>query len=296
MSLRLGVIGLSEGNGHPYSWSAIFNGYDSVAMRDCGFPAIPEYLARQSFPQDAIAEASVTHVWSQDMERARHIAAAARIGTVVSDYRDMMGAVDGVLLARDDAGRHEEMAGPFLDAGLPIYIDKPLALSLDAARRMLGRQKYPGQLFSCSALKYAQELQLSDTDREQIGAIRLIQATVPKDWDCYAIHVIDPILKMLGDPGGLSSHSVQTVGKVTGFVATLQSGVLLQLAASGGNPAPIAIKVFGERGFRELVFRDSFTAFRAALDDFVKGILRREIRSSEAELLAAIELVEAGRS
>ena len=32
MILNLGVIGLSEGNGHPYSWSAIFNGYDSVEM------------------------------------------------------------------------------------------------------------------------------------------------------------------------------------------------------------------------------------------------------------------------
>ena len=32
MTLKLGVIGLSEGNGHPYSWSAIFNGYDSVEM------------------------------------------------------------------------------------------------------------------------------------------------------------------------------------------------------------------------------------------------------------------------
>ena len=26
MTLKLGIIGLSEGNGHPYSWSAIFNG------------------------------------------------------------------------------------------------------------------------------------------------------------------------------------------------------------------------------------------------------------------------------
>jgi len=24
--LKLGVIGMSEGNGHPYSWSAIING------------------------------------------------------------------------------------------------------------------------------------------------------------------------------------------------------------------------------------------------------------------------------
>ena len=42
--LRLGIMGMSEGNGHPYSWSAIFNGYNSLEMEDCGFPVIPEYL------------------------------------------------------------------------------------------------------------------------------------------------------------------------------------------------------------------------------------------------------------
>ena len=45
--LRLGVVGLSEGNGHPYSWSAIFNGCDMSFMKDCGFPVIPGYLAKQ---------------------------------------------------------------------------------------------------------------------------------------------------------------------------------------------------------------------------------------------------------
>ena len=30
-NLKLGIIGISNGNGHPYSWSAIFNGYDTTA-------------------------------------------------------------------------------------------------------------------------------------------------------------------------------------------------------------------------------------------------------------------------
>ena len=31
-NIRLGVIGMTEGNGHPYSWSAILNGYDRERM------------------------------------------------------------------------------------------------------------------------------------------------------------------------------------------------------------------------------------------------------------------------
>jgi hypothetical protein len=44
-SVSLGIIGMSEGNGHPYSWSAIFNGYDRNEMeRECPYACIPEYL------------------------------------------------------------------------------------------------------------------------------------------------------------------------------------------------------------------------------------------------------------
>lgn len=30
--IRLAILGLSPGNGHPYSWSAMFNGYDKELM------------------------------------------------------------------------------------------------------------------------------------------------------------------------------------------------------------------------------------------------------------------------
>ena len=40
-NIKLGIIGMTEGNGHPYSWSAIFNRYDVDAMtKECPFPGI----------------------------------------------------------------------------------------------------------------------------------------------------------------------------------------------------------------------------------------------------------------
>ncbi len=35
---NLGIIGMSPGNGHPYSWAAIFNGYNKEKMAKCPFP------------------------------------------------------------------------------------------------------------------------------------------------------------------------------------------------------------------------------------------------------------------
>ena len=47
--LNIGMIGISDGNGHPYSWSAIFNGYDHKNMKDCKYPAIINYLKNKNF-------------------------------------------------------------------------------------------------------------------------------------------------------------------------------------------------------------------------------------------------------
>ena len=62
--IRLAMLGMIEGNGHPYSWSAIINGqYDAEIMRDCGYPVIPEYLGAQAPEALGIPGAKVTHVW-----------------------------------------------------------------------------------------------------------------------------------------------------------------------------------------------------------------------------------------
>jgi predicted dehydrogenase len=292
--MRLGIIGMSEGNGHPYSWSAICNGYDRDAMDGCGFPAIPQYLKAQRFPYDAIANANVTHVWAQDVGIANHIAKAAHIAKVVKQFTDMIGQVDGVLIARDDAETHDAFAAPFLEAGLPVYVDKPLAYSCSEAQAIIDRQRYPGQLFSCSALRYATELQLTAKMRQMIGPIRYVQATVPKDWNKYAIHVIDPILSAVGPVGPL----VRSVGHRRNGVATVtakyENNIAINITAFGAIPAPIAIRFHGETGFVELVFKDSFNAFKAALVDFVEGALHRDVRTPPHAILNTVELIESG--
>ena len=54
--LKLGIIGISEGNGHPYSWSAIFNGYNEEYMIQCPFESIPEYLSKQKHWREHVIE------------------------------------------------------------------------------------------------------------------------------------------------------------------------------------------------------------------------------------------------
>ena len=293
--LKLGVIGLSPGNGHPYSWSAIFNGYDPIAMEKCGFSVIPRYLEKQRFPEDAIAEAHVTHVWAQDKKIADHIAKAALIETVVDHYTDMIGQVNGILLARDDAETHYEIAAPFLEAGIPVYIDKPLALTVAEAKQLLALQRYPGQIFSCSALRYAKEFQLSTADWAQIGHLRHIHATVPKDWEKYAIHVIEPLLLLASERGFVERTQRWQIDDSTTLAVSYSGGIQLIVSTMGLSHAPLALRVMGDLGWKDLYFQSTYFSFKRALFEFVQGIINRDIRTDPDFMLEVVNLIEFGR-
>lgn len=292
--LRLGVIGFSEGNGHPYSWSAICNGYDVDAMARCPFPSIPAYLAERTWPQDRLQDVAVTHVWTPDAALSADIAAAACIPTVARDWRDMLGAVDGVLLARDDAESHASFALPVLEAGLPIYIDKPLALRLGDADRLLAAERWPGQIFTGTALSGAEELQLGEAQREELGAIHHIQAVTPKHWKTYAVHVIEPALAMLQQTAFPAMTTALHSNDRTMLTATFPDGTSLAVASLGQLASPIAFRIFGTKGMIDLRFRDSFTAFRTALQRFVDGRRLRQRMFDTDRIRIGAAIIEAG--
>lgn len=292
--LKLGIIGLSEGNGHPYSWAAILNGYNKKVMNECPFPAIPTYLAKQNFPDDMILDARVTHIWTQDHSISEHVATATNIDYVVDHFESMIGNVDGILLARDDAEKHYEMSAPFIKAGLPIYIDKPLARSVEAAKMIFSLEQYEGQIFTCSALRYAKEFQLSKREREDLGTIRYVDACVMKSWEKYGIHLIEPILSLLGNQGQILN--VKSSGQQDKRVVTVswKSGIQATFVTLGDISAPITIRLFCDNGFKEMVFEDNFYAFKEALKVFVKSIKNKRNPISKQSVLDMVSVIEQG--
>jgi len=295
-TIKLGVIGMSEGNGHPYSWSAIFNGYDAAYMKDCPFPVIPDYLAKQQFPQDGLGHlAAVTHVWCQQRAMAEHIAAAAKIAQVADSLEEMAESVDAVLLARDDAENHYAMALPFLKAGIPIFIDKPFAVKINEAEKMWAAQQYANQIFSCSSLRYAKELLLTDEERESIGEIKIVEGSIMKQWETYGIHILEPVLAQL--PGRGRLLDVKNMG------GSYQKQVLVQwentsgyFKTTGNIPSPLELKFFGSKGNISKTFSDSFNAFKNSLAEFIHVIQHPEQNIPVEETLELVTILERGQA
>ncbi len=265
-------------------------------MEKCGFPVIPRYLEQNNFPDGAISDAQVTHIWTQDNVISKHVAEAAYIENVVDKYTDLIEKVDAVLLARDDAEAHLALARPFLEAGMPIYVDKPLALSRIDAERLIDLQRFPGQLFSCSALRYSPELRLTEEQLKAIGQIRCIAASIPKDWDKYAVHVIEPLLQLLQGRGEVVRSHRWASGDRVMLSVEFATGVEAQIFTLGSTPAPVGLRIFGESGWCDLHFADAFLAFRAALQDFVDGVRERDVRIQPKDMLSVVDLIELGRA
>lgn len=292
--INLGVIGMSEGNGHPYSWSAIFNGYNQDYMKDCPFPVIFDYLSKQSFPADAIPNASVTHIWTQDLKISENIAKASNIPNIVANYTDLIGQVDAVLLARDDPKNHYEMAMPFIEAGIPIFIDKPMDINVATAKKMFAAQVFDNQIFSCSALRYAYELQLTTELIEQVGEIRLIDTMIPNSWEKYAVHIIEPVIGLIPERGKLLEVTNTGTGDMNIVTVKWSSGVTAIFKVLGSTKCPLNFNIYGTKDFTSLHFKDSFAAFKASLGTFINSIIDKNIPIKRADTLEIIEIIEKG--
>lgn len=295
--LKLGIIGMSEGNGHPYSWSAIFNGYNPSEMAKCPFPVIPEYLAKESFPDNFLTEyGEVTHIWTQDLNISRNIAKAALISNICNSLEDMIGHVDAVLLARDDAENHYEYAKPFLQAGLPIYIDKPFATNRKDAERLWQLESNENQIFSCSALQFAKEFQSDKLDMNALGEIKSVLATIPKSWKKYAVHIIEPVLKLLPNRGAIETIASLPItnDQIQGVQVGWNSGVIAQFQTMGSLPAPLVIRVQGTNGYQELHFKNSFYAFKMALKRFIHVVNGNEPNIKKEFTLEMVQIIEGG--
>ncbi len=91
-NIRLAILGSSPGNGHPYSWAAMFNGYDRNAMtQECPFAGIPQYLNKEPTETLRIPGATVTHVCciGDGGFTAEHVAKCSLIPHVVEKPADV---------------------------------------------------------------------------------------------------------------------------------------------------------------------------------------------------------------
>ena len=288
--IRLAMLGMIAGNGHPYSWSAIINGYNPAEMAKCPYPSIPVYLGRQPFDSMGVPGARVTHVWTDDPTDAPKVAAASLIPHVVSRPEDVIGNVDAVVIATDNGDDHVRRARPFIEAGLPVFIDKPLATNIADLRQFAAWHRAGKVLLSTSGMRYAPEMRLTEAQRAHLGELRWITSFTCKTWERYGIHALESVEPLLG----VGFTSVQALTDAGGDLmhVTHRSGVRVTIGALHDAYGSFgAVHLYGTRGQLALTLTDTYNAFRGQLIAFI-DLLRRGTRplpfAETVELMAVL--------
>jgi hypothetical protein len=122
----------------------------------------------------------------------------------VNDIPSLCKKVDAVLLESVDGRVHLEQAKPVIAAGKPLFIDKPLAATLEDAREIARLAKEAGvPWFSSSSLRFGEigtTMKFNDTTAAVTWGPGPLEEHHHLDLSWYAIHPIEMLYALMG-PG-----------------------------------------------------------------------------------------------
>jgi hypothetical protein len=232
---------------------------------------------------------------------AEHVAALSHVPHVVETPEALIGAVDAVLIATDIGGEHVRRARPFVEAGVALFIDKPLC---DTTADLAQFQRWVADgaaILSSSSTRYAAEYTPYQAPGAPLGAWRFIAMPMAKKWETYGIHALEAVYSITG-PGYVS---VRNTGTAERNVVHLKHrcGADVVIACGKGIVYGGAMTLCGAEGNATIVTKDTFASFKAQLAAFI-GYLRSGVRpypfSQTEELMrlviAGIESREQGGS
>jgi len=169
---------------------------------------------------------------------------------------------------------HQRLAKPFLEAKIPLFIDKPLSDSIEEAEDIVSTAKENDAfLMSCSALRYARELEEAQKEIDNIGPILTGSAVGPGDLIYYGIHPLELAYTVMG-PG---IKSVQNVGRMDRNIVKIayEDGRSLVLQVFKGIAYVFHLSLYGEKGWKDITVKDSAYFYWNMLNHFLRMVRER---------------------
>ncbi len=285
---------MSPGNAHPYSWSAIINGcYDGKEITKQGYPGVTAYLDANRDTL-GLTDAVVSHVWTQDHKISESIAKTTNIPAIADNLTDMIGEVDAVILARDDPENHVAMSKPFIEAGIPLFIDKPLTADSDELKWFSNEVAKGKFIMSCSSMRYANECRTAKTELKSLGKLELVTATGKKDWIKYGVHMLEGVFALLDDPMPVTVKHIGKNQKDTVYIE-FDNGILLVLSIFMNISPTFQVSLFGADNWRLVEIKNSYSMFRDTIIEFLRSVKEGKSRLEFSKTENIIRTLIAGK-
>lgn len=184
---RIGLIG-SE-NSHATAFGKLINGFDQHSGEFSDMRAVAAFSI---YPEANIA-----------------LKEACGVEEICEKPEDMLGKVDAVMITARDGKYHAPYARPFIEAGIPCFIDKPFTSSSEKAVeliRLAKANKVP--LVGGSLLKIADgTVKMAEAFEENKASVIGGDVTAPVslkndygDFWFYSAHLAETVLRVFGKP------------------------------------------------------------------------------------------------
>ena len=251
-------------------------------------------------PGDRIAA-----IWGEETARTQDVAERFGQIPVAAKPVDFLGDVDAAVIVVRDGSRHLELALPFIERGLPVFIDKPIACSVADARAILDAAKRSGaRVMSASALRWQPDTEALEGRIAERGSPISITATGTFYPDSpyggsfyYGIHAAELAVQLAG-----SQIEDISVGRASadGVIVHCRVGVtdvtMRLLPPAAPDQVTFGIEIIFDSGGIAGSIRLGDDYMAPVVDRFLTMAHKSWMPLSEAEQLAPIMLLEAGEA
>ena len=192
---------------------------------------------------------------------------------IVGSIEELLQKVDVVLLESVDGRPHLAQATPVLKAGKRLFIDKPLAASLEDARRIVQLSKETGTpFFSCSSYRFHPDIPRL-RDNPGVGKVTKVQGSSPfsklefhPDLYFYGIHGVEALYVVMGT--GCVSVSRKIEGGADITTGKWKDGRLgIYYGPAQGEKVPV-IRIWGTEGTAESTGSGGYEGLVRAIAEF----------------------------
>ncbi len=279
--VRIGIVG--SDNSHAVAFSKLFN--LSPADSDV-----------------APSDFRVVALYGTDDARNKEVAELGAIETIVDKPEDMIGMVDAVMVVWRHGDLHAQYALPFIEAGIPTWVDKPFAIKVADAKAMIAAaERNNTPLSGGSTLKHALDM-MALKARLGVEGGRSVKPIVAGSINYYAAlvneygglyfygsHLSEMTMSIFGYDA-LSVTAIEHKGNVAAVVKYADFHVTMNFLEKAKS-IPYVL-VFGENGtiVHEL---DGTTGYQMGVANFVKMVQGNRAPFPLDHLLKPVVLLQA---
>jgi Oxidoreductase family, NAD-binding Rossmann fold len=259
-----------------------------------------DHFVRDLNVEQAFGPARIVALSAPDGGRAQGLARAGGVALVVREPAAMLGHVDAVIVGDRDGRLHLPHALPFLQAGLPVLVDKPFAACLGDAITMIEvAARHGAPITSFSPLRWADGLASIRSTAGEWGARHALLATGPADAESpwgglrfYAVHMVEAVLEVAHGPIGEVAVFADD-GLVVATTTVGSSRVVFTFLRPGeGGGIPYQLQLVGPDRIvgGELTLSDRY--LRPGLAAFIRMATLGELPLSHDDLLAPVTILD----